>query len=138
MNSRRFISSCPSIKGIMMPEILVIDDEDHIRKLYTAFLTREGYNVDSAADGDEAMGLLAKKRYDLIVLDIELEESSGLDLLKRIKAEYPEIMIILNSAYAIYKSDFHTWLADGYVVKSSDIKPLKEKIESLLVTHEGK
>lgn len=138
MSSRRFILNCPSIKGMKMPEILIIDDESHIRKLYTAFLTREGYNVDSARDGDEAMGLLAQKHYDLIVLDIELEESSGLELLKQIKHEDPDIMVVLNSAYAVYKSDFHTWLADGYIVKSSDIKPLKEKIESLLVTHERK
>ena len=82
--------------------------------------------------------LLAQKCYDLIVLDIELEESSGLDLLKQIKHEYPDIMVVLNSAYAVYKSDFHTWLADGYIVKSSDIKPLKDKIESLLVSHEEK
>jgi len=121
-----------------MPDILIVDDENHIRKLYSAFLSREGYGVETAADGTEAMAVLESKRIDLIVLDIELNESSGIELLKKIKAAYPDIMVILNSAYAVYKTDFHSWLADGYIVKSSDIKPLKDKIESLLVTHEKK
>ncbi len=121
-----------------MPEILIVDDEIHIRKLYTAFLSREGYSVDSAANGDEALAMLGKKGYDLAVLDIELEDTNGMELLKQIKAVYPEILVVLNSAFAVYKSDFHSWLADGYIVKSSDIRPLKEQIESLLVTHEKK
>ena len=121
-----------------MPEILIIDDEIHIRKLYTAFLSREGYQVESAADGNEAMAMLAEKAYDLVVLDIELEDANGMELLRQIKTDHPGVLVVLNSAFAVYKSDFHSWLADGYIVKSSDIKPLKEQIESLLVTHEKK
>lgn len=121
-----------------MPDILIVDDENHVRKLYAAFLSREGYNINTAAGGEEALALLRQKKVDLVILDIELEDVSGLELLKQIRTEHPEIFIVLNSAYAVYKSDFHTWLADGYIVKSTDIKPLKDKIESLLVTHEKK
>lgn len=121
-----------------MPDILIVDDENHVRKLYAAFLSREGYHIDTASGGEEALALMKQKKFDLIVLDIELEDISGLDLLKQIRAEHPDVFIVLNSAYSVYMSDFHTWLADGYIVKSSDIKPLKDKIESLLVTHEKK
>jgi len=115
-----------------MTKILIVDDDNHIRKLYGDFLTLEGYEVKTAADACEAYEVIQNERFDLIVLDIELGGDSGLDMLKRLKREYPDIPIILNTAYSIYKSDFHTWVADGYILKSSDIQSLKNKIEELL------
>jgi DNA-binding response OmpR family regulator len=117
----------------IMPDILIVDDEEHIRKLYTDFLTREGYNVMSVASGDEALSLTAQNSFDLVILDIELEDIGGMEVLKRMKSDHPEITIILNTAFSIYKSDFNTWLADAYLMKSSDIKTLKDKIEELIL-----
>jgi DNA-binding response OmpR family regulator len=114
-----------------MNRLLIVDDEDHIRKLYKDFFSREGYQVTAVASGEEALQALARENYDIIVLDIELEETSGLEVLKSIKESRPELPIILNSAYSVYKSDFHTWMADAYIVKSSDLHPLKEKIREL-------
>jgi CheY-like chemotaxis protein len=115
-----------------MPDILVVDDENHIRKLYTEFLTREGYQVVSVASSEEALEMVAGRKFDLVILDIELEDASGLEVLKRFKSEHRDLPVILNSAYSIYKSDFSTWLADAYILKSSDITSLKEKIEELV------
>lgn len=115
-----------------MPDILIVDDENHIRKLYTEFLTREGYQVMSVAGGKEALEIVAHRKFDLVILDIELEDASGLEILKRFKSEHPDLPVILNSAYSIYKSDFSTWLADAYILKSSDITSLKEKIKELV------
>nr|MBN2278310.1 response regulator [candidate division Zixibacteria bacterium] len=118
-----------------MPKILVVDDEAHIRKLYNDFLKREGYQVETAAGGDEALEVLAKSRFDLVILDIELgDEASGLDILKRIKAGYPDLAVILNTAYSIYQSDFSIWIADAYIMKSSDISQLKDKVQELVGT----
>ena len=108
-----------------MKKLLVVDDEDHIRKLYTDVFTREGYKVETAATGDEALAKAAATSFDLVILDIELEETSGLELLN--------LPVILNSAYSTYKADFHTWVADGYILKSSDITPLREKIKELVM-----
>jgi len=115
-----------------MAKILIVDDESHIRILYSEFLSREGYNVQMAANCDEAYNIIRKDNFDLIILDIELEDGNGLEMLKQLKSEYPDIPVILNTAYSVYKSDFHTWVADGYVLKSSDIQSLKNKIEELL------
>ena len=115
-----------------MIKILVVDDDSHIRKLYDEFLSREGYMVRAAAGCDEAFEIMKQESFDLIILDIELGGDSGLDMLKQFKAEYQDIPVILNTAYSIYKSDFHTWVADGYILKSSDIQSLKDKIEELL------
>ncbi len=116
-----------------MKKLLVVDDEDHIRKLYSDVFTREGYQVETAATGEEALAKAAAAHFDLVVLDIELEETSGLELLKRFKESFSNLPVILNSAYSTYKADFHTWVADGYILKSSDITPLREKIKELVM-----
>jgi len=115
-----------------MSRLLVVDDEDHIRKLYKDFFTRDGFQVETAASGEEAFRLAEEKEFDLVILDIELEETSGLDILKRFKEEYPHLPVVLNSAYSTYKADFHTWVADGYILKSSDIQPLRQKVKELV------
>jgi DNA-binding NtrC family response regulator len=115
-----------------MPDILIIDDEDHIRKLYTDFLAREGYTVASAAGEGEALEILGERNFDLVILDIELEGESGLEVLKRLKSDHPELPVILNTAYAVYKSDFHTWMADAYLLKSSDLNSMKAKVREMV------
>ena len=56
-----------------------------------------------------------------MVLDIKLRNESGIDLLQRIVKERHDMPVILCTAFSCYKDDFSTWLADGYVVKSSDM-----------------
>jgi len=115
-----------------MSRLLIIDDEDHIRKLYKDYFTREGHQVVAVASGHEALEAAAGQKFDLAILDIELEETSGLEVLKDFKERHPELPIILNSAYSTYKSDFHTWIADAYIVKSSDLQPLRNKIREMV------
>jgi DNA-binding NtrC family response regulator len=116
----------------MVNRILVVDDEDHIRKLYKDYFTREGYEVVTTSGGEEALQAASERQFDLVVLDIELEDASGLQVLKQFKEKHPNLPVILNSAYATYKSDFNTWVADAYILKSSDILPLREKIRELV------
>jgi len=115
-----------------MSRLLVVDDELHVRRLYQEVLSRDGHEVTAVATGEEAFSVLDEHPYDLVVLDIELENDSGLDILKQLKAVHPDLPVILNSAYTVYKADFHSWVADAYVLKSSDFKPLKEKISELM------
>jgi len=115
-----------------MPKILVVDDEAYIRLLYKKEFEQDGYEVLLAANAEEAMKAVTEQHPQVIILDIELEESNGLDLLNRLRQDYHDCLIVLNTAYSTYKSDFQTWLADAYVMKSSDLNPLKAKIKSLL------
>ena len=116
-----------------MSKILVVDDEEPICRLYQEVLSREGHMVKSVSNGEEALTeLQGDSEYDLMVLDIELENESGLEILKKIKKHVPNISVILNSAYSVYKSDFSSWIADAYVLKSSDMKPLIDKINELV------
>jgi len=115
-----------------MPRILIVDDETFIRMLYKTEFESEGFEVAVAADEQEAMKAMADFSPNLVVLDIELEETSGLDLLNKIRQEYPSCAVVLNSAYSTYKADFQSWLADAYIMKSSDLEPLKSKVKQLI------
>ncbi len=115
-----------------MPRLLVVDDEPDIRALYAAELEEEGYEVETAGDVAGAAKLLAGGGFDLVILDIRLGRESGLELLQKIVRERKELPVILSTAYSSYKDEFSSWLADAYVVKSSDLGPLKEEIRRQL------
>lgn len=115
-----------------MSKILVVDDESSIRLLYSHELADEGYEVVTSATAAEAVEKLRKDDFDLILLDIKLKNESGLDLLQRIVKERHNLPVILCTAFSCYKDDFSAWLADGYVVKSSDLSELKEEIRRVL------
>ncbi len=111
-----------------MAKILIVDDEPALRLLYSDELTEAGYEVVTAADCSEAAQLLKARDIDLVVLDIQIKQESGLDMLQKIVQEQKELPVILCSAYNCYKDDFSSWLADAYIVKSSDLSELKQEI----------
>ncbi|SHJ43276.1 Response regulator receiver domain-containing protein [Malonomonas rubra DSM 5091] len=115
-----------------MAKILVVDDEPGLRLLYSAELEDEGYQVISAADCTEASNALKKEQIDLVVLDIQIKQESGLEMLQKIVKEHKGLPVILCSAYNCYKDEFASWLADSYVVKSSNLDELKTEIKRLL------
>jgi len=115
-----------------MAKILVVDDEPGLRLLYSAELEDEGYQVVSAANCSEAAEALEKEAIDLVVLDIQIKKESGLEMLQKIVKERSGLPVILCSAYNCYKDDFASWLADAYVVKSSNLDELKTEITRLL------
>lgn len=115
-----------------MKTLLIVDDEKNIRTLYEQELNEDGYQVLLAEDGKQALDIIAKKHIDLAVLDIKMEGMNGIEALKRMMEMNKDIKVILNSAYSYYKSDFSTWSADAYLIKSSDTSELKKKIGELL------
>jgi DNA-binding NtrC family response regulator len=115
-----------------MAKLLVVDDESSIRLLYAQELAEEGYQVVTAGTAGEAVEKLQTEEFDLVVLDIKLKNESGLDLLQKVVKERHDMPVILCSAFSCYKDDFSAWLADGYVVKSSDLEELKEEIRKVL------
>lgn len=115
-----------------MTRLLVVDDERDIRHLYAAELEDEGYQVTSAGSGAEAAQLLKEHEFDLIILDIQMKGESGLQLLQNIVKLKADLPVILCTAFSCYKDDFSSWLADAYVVKSSDLSELKGEIRRVL------
>lgn len=115
-----------------MKRILIVDDEANIRLLYSQELTDEGYQVDTAGTIAEALALLQENSYAVALLDIKLKNESGLDLLQKLVKERSDMAVILSTAFSCYKDDFSAWLADSYVVKSSDMQELKDEIKRLI------
>jgi DNA-binding response OmpR family regulator len=113
-------------------QILVVEDEPNLLELYQKELEDEGFKVITATDGEQAIDLTKKGFPDLVVLDIKINKVFGLDVLKEIKTFNQKIPVILNSAYATFKADFSSWMADAYLVKSSDLYELKQRIKELL------
>jgi DNA-binding response OmpR family regulator len=115
-----------------MNPILIVEDEAFLRDLYADELTEAGFTVYPVSTGGEAIDFLKYKRPDLIVLDIMLPDLSGLRVLEEIKAYDKTIPVILNSAYSVYRTDFLSWMADDYVVKSSNISELIDRVKNQL------
>ncbi len=115
-----------------MTKLLVVDDEKNIRKLYETELRREGYEVTTVESAEEALSLIEQELPDLVVLDIRLEGMDGIDCLRTLMEKRRDLPVILNSAYSTYKQDFASWMADAYVVKSSDLTELKDTIKEVL------
>jgi two-component system NtrC family response regulator len=82
-----------------MPKILVVDDDASLRRILEYNLAEEGYAVATAGSGEEALGLLEKARFDLVVTDIKMPGMDGMDLLRRVKESSPGTQVIVITAF---------------------------------------
>jgi len=112
-------------------KILVVDDDEHIRRLYKEEFEDEGYAVVVASNGEEALELFDKENPDIVTLDILLPDIDGIRLLRQMKEKRPKIPIIMSTAYD-YRDDFAVWASEAYIVKSSDLEELKSMVKNLL------
>jgi DNA-binding response OmpR family regulator len=115
-----------------MAKILIVDDEEGIRMLYSMELQDEGYEVITLPDGKDLVAVVDRESPDCIILDIKMREYNGLDLLQQIRKRHYDLPVILNSAYSSFKVDLKAVAADYYVVKSSDLSELKDKLKVAL------
>lgn len=115
-----------------MKKILLVDDEEGIQMLYREELEDDGYEVISAYTGEEGLQKFKDVSPDLVILDIQMPGMNGIETLRQMKMINPELPVILSSAYNEYKQDLGAWASDEYVVKSSDIKDLKEAVRKHL------
>jgi two-component system, response regulator, stage 0 sporulation protein F len=111
--------------------ILLVDDEENIRFLFREELEEEGYQIDLASNGFEAIEKVKSSRFDLVVMDIKMPGMDGIQALNEIKNIDKDLPVILCSAYGEFKQDFSSWISDAYVVKSADTTELKQTIKRL-------
>lgn len=115
-------------------KLLVVDDEMNILELLFFNFKKEGYEVDTAADGENALKLFSENKYDLIVLDRMLPGMEGIDVLKKIRAADPEVPVIMLTAKSeeADKLKGFDYGADDYVTKPFSIMELKARVKAML------
>ncbi len=112
--------------------LLLVDDEESIQLLYREEFEEEGYIVDSAYNGVEALEKFRTNPPDLVVLDINMPGMNGIEVLRQMKEMRANLPIILSSAYQEYKQDFGSWASEAYVVKSANMDELKATVRKYL------
>jgi len=113
--------------------ILVVDDEEPILKLLRVNLSKEGYDVATAADGNSALALIEERSPDLVLLDIMMPGLDGLQVLQLIRqrSNIPVIMLTARQEVTML-DDAITLGADDYVRKPFGIRELKSRIKAKL------
>lgn len=110
--------------------LLVVDDEESLRITTAAILEKEGYLVDTASSGDEAIALLDQKDYDLVLTDLHMEGGDGLSVLNQIRLHSPLTISVVLTGFASVESAIGA-LQEGaydYLVKPCDIDSMKHTI----------
>jgi DNA-binding response OmpR family regulator len=117
----------------MAKRILVVDDEVHVQHLLRMYLERAGYAVDTCGDGDDALALARAKRPDLVILDLMLPGTAGLDVCRDLRAE-GDVPIIMLTARTT-EQDRLRGLRDGaddYVTKPFSPAEVVLRVEAVL------
>jgi DNA-binding response OmpR family regulator len=118
----------------MAQTILVADDELHIVRVVRGYLEKAGYRVLSASNGKDALFVARHEKPDLVVLDLQMPEMDGLEFTRRVRAEMPDIAIIMLTA-RVEETDRIVGLelgADDYVAKPFSPRELVARVRAVL------
>ena len=115
-------------------KILVVDDEDALRTVLSGELVSEGYEVRTAADGDDAITNIQKDSFDLVLLDIKMPRMNGFEVLKFIKEKFPKTKVVMLTGFADLKNAIESKKlgAEDFVSKPYDLVDLLTTIERVL------
>ena len=118
--------------------ILIVDDDESIRNTVKAILEKEGYLVDVAATGREAIKRTEENIYNVALLDIRLPDMEGVELLKLIKETVPRTRKIMVTGYPSMQNAVAALNknADAYLIKPVDIKKLLNAVKEQITLQE--
>ncbi|WP_183166585.1 response regulator transcription factor [Azomonas macrocytogenes] len=117
-----------------MSELLLIDDDQELCELLVSWLSQEGFAVVACHDGQSARSLLVEANFDAVILDVMLPDGSGLELLKQLRNEHPELPVLMLSARG-EPLDRILGLelgADDYLAKPCDPRELTARLRAVL------
>jgi len=107
-----------------MPRILIIDDDDIIRRMLRLMLTKAGYDVLDAADGKEGIERFRENDVDLVITDLIMPEKEGLEMIMELKTDFPDVKIIAMSGGAQMGPEGYLQLADALGAQRTLKKPI--------------
>ena len=114
--------------------IIVIDDERIVGQMIKAAMEPDGYRVETFLNAEPAFARLREEKFDVVITDLKMRGIDGMDVLRTIKTAYPEIKVIMITAYASLDSAVEAMKSrvDGFFAKPVKIKDLKECVQKLL------
>lgn len=114
--------------------ILVVDDEENARDGLSKILTKEGYKIDVASDGKEAIDSIRKNRFDLVITDMRMPQMDGFEVLREIRKMDDNIGVIMITAFGEVDSYFEAMNlgAFEYINKPVKVDELKRVIAKVL------
>jgi len=117
----------------MVKSVLVVDDEENFVDLLDWFLTKRGYEVRTALNGEDALKLVEKAASDLALIDIRMGSLDGLSLLGEMKQRLPEIRVIMMTAYPTTDTRRQAFSkgASAFFTKPVDLQELLTAIDGL-------
>ncbi len=115
-------------------KILIVDDELIMRESLAGWLERDGHDIVTAASGEEALDILKEARFDILLVDIKMEEISGLEVLKHVKDSDPEVAVVMITAYGSISTAIDAMKngAYDYLLKPFDPNELGVLIEKII------
>ncbi|RPI78136.1 MAG: sigma-54-dependent Fis family transcriptional regulator [Desulfobacteraceae bacterium] len=117
-----------------MPSILIVDDERSMREFLEILLTKEGYQVSLANNGEEAYRFIEQNKYDLIITDIKMPDIDGIDVLKKAKEKDSNALVVMISAFATAETAVAAMRegAYDYIPKPFKVKDFKKIVVEAL------
>lgn len=114
--------------------LLIVEDESPMCDLLSAFFSERGYHIDSAKNGEEAIAHLEERDYALVITDIKLPGMSGLELLARTRLEWPDVAVIIMTAFSSISSAVEAMKlgADDYIGKPFQLDEILITVERAL------
>jgi DNA-binding NtrC family response regulator len=90
-----------------MPSILIVDDKDSLRDMLTRTLSMEGYEVETASDGKDALKMADARRFDVVLTDLKLPSMDGIEILSRLKERDPSLEVIMMTGFGTIETAVH-------------------------------
>lgn len=109
-----------------MARIFIIDDDKHIRELYSLELSELGHEVTTAGSSHKVIQEIELARPDILVMEIKLAHCDSAQMLYKMREHHPDLCVIICSAYDFYNLDLSA--ADYFITKSYDLTKLKARI----------
>lgn len=113
-----------------MTTVLVIDDDDDVRSVLQDVLTRNGYDVTGAADGNQGLEQLRRKTYDIVITDILMPEKEGIETIIELRKNWPKTRILAISGGGVGSAGTYLTLAEKLGAHMALTKPIR--IQTLL------
>ncbi len=116
-----------------MRSLLIVDDQPGIRLLLEELFRKEGYETSGATNGMEALQKIEQKRPDCILLDMKMPGMNGIDVLKKIKADWPEVPVMMMTAFGEVELTNEALAigASEYFTKPFDVHEVREAVNRL-------